>query len=102
MKSSFWLPLVLPAAACAAHVTHPAKSAAEMETDIAWCRSDANKRYWMDPVAALYKAYDCLEAKGYQRDEKDLAARVDRAFGSAPPKKREPAQPCRVPCRRRR
>jgi hypothetical protein len=101
MKSLLWLPLVLPAAACAAHVTHPAKSAAEMETDIALCRSEANHRYWMDPVAALYHAYDCLEAKGYQRDEKDLAAQVDRAFGSAPPKRREPAKPCRVPCRHR-
>jgi hypothetical protein len=102
MKSLLWLALALPAAACAAHVTHPSKSAAEMDADVAACQSEANERYWMDPVAALYNAYDCLEAKGYQRDEKDLAARVDRAFGSAPAKKREPARPCRVPCRRQR
>ena len=102
MKSLLWLPLALPAAACAAHVTHPAKSPAEMEADIALCRSQANEHYWMDPVAALYNAYDCLEAKGYQRDEKDFAARVDRVFGSAPPKRKTPAKPCRIPCGRRR
>jgi hypothetical protein len=102
MKSLLWLPFVLPAAACAAHVTHPAKSAAEMERDIALCRSQANEHYWMDPIAALYNAYDCLEAKGYQRDERDFAARVDRAFGSAPARPKLPAQPCRVPCRRPR
>jgi hypothetical protein len=53
----------------------------------------------MDPVAALYNAYDCLEARGYQRDRGDLAARVERALGEEPPPRARPKEPCRVPCR---
>ncbi len=87
-------------AGCTASVTHPTKTPSEMQADIDDCTSRANRRYWMDPVAALYRAYDCLEARGYQRDEHDMAARVERAVGErvAPPPA-GPRAPCRVPCR---
>jgi hypothetical protein len=88
-------------AACTATVSHPTKSGAEMEADVADCTHEANRRYWMDPVAALYRAYDCLEARGYRRDERDFSARVERALGErgAPPPA-GPRTPCQVPCRR--
>ena len=84
--------------ACTASVYHPTKSEEEMRADVASCTDAANRRYWMDPVAALYNAYDCLEARGYQRDQGDLAARVERAFGEEPRQRRSDV-PCRVPCR---
>lgn len=87
---------------CTAQVTHPTKTVAEMQADIDLCTGHANRKYWMDPVAALYNAYDCLEAKGYQRDRNDLAAKVETALGEAPPRPqdRRPGEPCKVPCRR--
>ena len=87
---------------CTATVTHPTKSPAEMQADVDFCTEQANRRYWMDPVAALYRAYDCLEARGYQRDEHDFATRVERALGErrAEPTSARPAEPCRVPCKR--
>lgn len=93
------LALILPA--CAAQVTHPTKTMAEMQADIDFCTAGANRKYWMDPVAALYNAYDCLEAKGYQKDKGAFAAKVERAMGEdrarrAPP---DPSKPCAVPCR---
>jgi hypothetical protein len=97
------VPLALLAAAvlsgCTAAVYHPTKSGAEMQADIDQCTSQAQRRYWMDPVAALYRSYDCLEARGYQRDEDDVATRVERALGERPPPRRT-AEPCRIPCRR--
>jgi hypothetical protein len=94
------VPLILPLiAACTASVTHPTKTEAEMRTDIDLCTRDANRRYWMDPVAALYNAYDCLEAKGYRRSRNDMAAQVERALGEDRARPRPPAAPCRVPCR---
>jgi hypothetical protein len=94
-------PLVVGLAACTATVTHPTKSAAEMNADVTACTRESNRRYWMDPVAALYTAYDCLEARGYQRSERDFAAKVERAMGErAPPPPAHPPGPCRVPCRR--
>lgn len=91
-----------PLTACTASVYHPTKSGAEMEADVGLCTRQANRRYWMDPVAALYNAYDCLEAKGYRRNERDFAARVEQALGERPPPpgKDAPRAPCRVPCRR--
>ena len=87
--------------ACTASVTHPTKSSAEMQTDVNQCTRRANRRYWMDPVAALYRAYDCLEQRGYRRDEGDISAKVERALGSRPPPPRtRNEQPCRIPCRR--
>ncbi|HEX9933004.1 MAG TPA: hypothetical protein VGB08_09205 [Allosphingosinicella sp.] len=87
--------------ACTANVYHPTKTAAEMQADVDSCTATANGRYWMDPVAALYRAYDCLEARGYQRSERDFAARVERALGE---RRREraatTAEPCAIPCRR--
>ncbi|HEY0314500.1 MAG TPA: hypothetical protein VGC56_18650 [Allosphingosinicella sp.] len=107
------LPLAL--AACTAQVTHPTKSLAEQQVDIDLCTRDANHKYWMDPIAALLHAYDCLEAKGYQRVNKALQARVQQTVGPtaprpprpadepavsrpAPASPPAPAQPCRVPC----
>ena len=94
-------------AGCTAKVTHPTKSVAEMEVDIDQCTDQSSRKYWMDPVAALYNAYDCLEAKGYQRSHKDLAARVEQAIeGTGPRAKakaqpKAPSMPCPVPCERR-
>lgn len=109
MKPSLPLYALIAAAvpACTATVYHPTKSGAEMQADVRLCTRDANHRYWMDPVAALYHAYDCLEAKGYSRNEHDFAARVERALGErddpAPAAKAAagPVRPCAVPCRRR-
>ena len=98
------LAAIVAAPACTASVYHPTKSAAEMSADVHQCTDRANRRYWMDPIAALYNAYDCLEARGYQRNERDLSARVERALGERPPPARRTAAgerlPCRVPCRR--
>ncbi|MFN3389720.1 MAG: hypothetical protein ACK40O_12410 [Allosphingosinicella sp.] len=87
---------------CAAQVTHPTKSVAEMQADIDLCTDQANRKYWMDPIAALYNAYDCLEAKGYERDRNDMAGKVEKALGEAPAREteRRKAEPCKVPCRR--
>ena len=90
------------AAGCATEVTHPTKSTAEMQADIDLCTGEAERKYWMDPIAALYNSYDCLEAKGYQRDRKDFASKVERALGEAPARRAaasEPGKPCKVPCR---
>jgi hypothetical protein len=54
----------------------------------------------MDPIAALYNAYDCLEAKGYQREHGDLAGKVEKAMGDSRPEPKGPAKACRVPCPR--
>ncbi|TFI60291.1 hypothetical protein E2493_00850 [Sphingomonas parva] len=95
-------------AGCTAQVTHPTKSVAEMQVDIDQCTDHASRKYWMDPVAALYNAYDCLEAMGYQRSHKDLAARVEQAIEGTGPRTEAEAQPkappgpCRVPCTRPR
>jgi hypothetical protein len=93
--------------ACTASVYHPTKSAGEMQADVDLCTREANRRYWMDPIAALYNAYDCLEAKGYSRSERDFANKVERALGEgqAPAaakaaEERQKAQPCQVPCKR--
>ena len=97
-------PLLVPAlpllalCACTAQVTNPNKTLAEQQADISFCTKQANHKYWMDPVAALYHAYDCLEAKGYKRNEGDFSAEVERALGERPPAPKTPPQPCRVPC----
>jgi len=87
-------------AACTASVSHPTKSRDEMQADIDLCTGEANRRYWMDPIAALYNAYDCLEARGYRRDRGDFAARVERAMGEGRRAAQQPSAPCRVPCGR--
>jgi hypothetical protein len=97
------LPLLLaPLAACAAQVSNPNKTLAEQQVDISFCTKQAHHQYWMDPIAALYHAYDCLEAKGYKRSDRDFATQVERAFGERPPQPQAPAQPCRIPCGIRR
>lgn len=93
------LALLLPLAACTAAVTNPAKTTAEMQADIDLCTRQANHKYWMDPIAALLHAYDCLEAKGYKRTNRDFAAQVERTVGDKPKPPPPSAQPCRVPCR---
>jgi hypothetical protein len=93
------LGLGIALAGCAAQVQHPTKTLAEQQVDIDQCTDAANDKYWMDPIAALYNAYDCLEARGFKRGNKDVAARVERAVKDRPA--RPPAQPqapCRVPC----
>jgi hypothetical protein len=100
MKSFLPLALAAALAACTASVYHPTKSGAEMQADIDQCTAQANRRYWMDPVAALYRSYDCLEARGYQRNQRDMAARVERALGERGPAPAKATEPCRVPCRR--
>jgi len=81
VKLSLSLSLVL-LAGCAAQVSHPSKSEPEMRADIQLCTRQANHKYWMDPIAALYNAYDCLEARGYRRDHADLTGQVERAAPS--------------------
>jgi len=103
MKLCILLPaslLAVALAGCTASVSHPTKSPSEMQADIDDCTAQANRRYWMDPVAALYRAYDCLEARGYQRNEHDFPARVERALGERAAQPEDPRAPCRVPCRR--
>jgi hypothetical protein len=100
MKLLLQLFALLMLCACAAQVSHPSKSTAEMEADIKLCTDRANHKYWMDPVAALYNAYDCLEAKGYERGHTGLAAKVERALGEKPPTSTPAARPCAVPCRK--
>ena len=94
-----FLPLPVFLAACAAQVSHPTKSEPEMRADIKLCTDRANHKYWMDPIAALYNAYDCLEAKGYRRDRGDLSGQVEKAMGESRPQPPGPKAPCRVPCR---
>ncbi len=87
--------------ACAAKVTHPTKTPAQMQVDIDICTKEANATYWMDPIAAMYNAYDCLEAKGYQRDSTHISSQVERALGEAKKAKPQgPAKPCAIPCRK--
>ena len=93
--------LLLPA--CTAQVSHPTKTLAEQQVDIDFCTSEANRKYWMDPVAALLNAYDCLEAKGYRKEKGGLEAKVERAASDDRARRRDPAdpsKPCTVPCRR--
>ena len=91
-----FLPLML--AACTAQVTHPTKTLAEQQVDIDFCTNEANHKYWMDPIAALLHAYDCLEAKGYQRSNAHVSSRVESAVRGKDRPAVRPAQPCRVPC----
>jgi len=98
MKLPLW-PLPVLLSACAAQVSHPTKSEPEMRADIKLCTDHANHRFWMDPLAALYNAYDCLEAKGYQRGHTGLARQVEQALGERRTGPPAPVQPCRVPCR---
>lgn len=100
MKSFLLLGSVLLAACAPARVSHPTKTAAQMQVDIDLCSNQAKRDYWMDPIAALYNAYDCLEAKGYERDSKHFSSKVERAFGEAPKRPKGPAVPCKVPCRK--
>lgn len=95
--------LVLPLAACTAQVSHPTKTLAEQQVDIDSCTEWANDKYWMDPVAALLNAYDCLEAKGYRKEKSGLQAKVERAAGEDRVRRRDPndpTRPCQVPCRK--
>jgi hypothetical protein len=120
MKSLPPLIFALALAACTAQVTHPTKPLAEQQADIDFCTREANRKYWMDPIAALYHAYDCLEAKGYQRVNKALAAKVQQTVGPTAPRPPRPAdapvpppapaparpapkpgvvEPCKIPCK---
>jgi hypothetical protein len=98
------LPL-LPAfllAACTTQVSHPTKTLAEQQVDIDLCTREANHKYWMDPVAALLNAYDCLEARGYRKEKAGLRELVERAAGEDRAQRRnpnDPTKPCTVPCR---
>ena len=89
-------------AACTAQVSHPTKTLAEQQVDVDFCTSEANRKYWMDPVAALLNAYDCLEARGYRKEKKGLKAQVERSASDDRARRggREPEKPCPVPCRR--
>ena len=84
---------------CATAVYHPKKTESEMRADVDLCTSAANKKYWMDPVAALLNAYDCLEAKGYSRKNKSFALQVEKSAGETRSGAKGPALPCRVPCK---
>ena len=96
----YWPLLLLAplAAGCATQVSHPTKTEAEMQGDIKQCTDWANRKYWMDPIAALYNAYDCLEARGYQRGRSGLKEDVQRTMNEDRVKNDKPVLPCRVPC----
>jgi hypothetical protein len=90
-------------AGCTAQVSHPTKTLAEQQVDIDFCTREANHKYWMDPVAALLNAYDCLEAKGYRKEESGFRKKVERAAGIDRARRRDPGdptRPCAIPCRR--
>lgn len=71
-----------------------------MKADVDLCSDAASRKYWMDALLALYEAYDCLEAKGYSRKANPLTSQVQKAGANQrQPKRSEPVQPCRVPCR---
>jgi len=90
--------LLLALPACTAQVSHPTKSLAEQQVDIDYCTQSANHKYWMDPIAGLLNAYDCLEAKGYQRTRK-VTRKVESAVKGRDRPTERPNQPCAVPCR---
>ena len=101
MRFAFLPALLL--AACTAQVSHPTKTLAEQQTDVDLCTREANHKYWMDPVAALLNAYDCLEAKGYRKEKSGLEAQVERAVRDDRIRRRDtddPTRPCEVPCRK--
>ena len=100
MKIQNLLALALVASCAPAQVTHPTNSPAQMQADVNLCTDQANRDYWIDPIAAMYHAYDCLEAKGYERDSSHISSKVERALGEAKKKPRAPARPCAVPCRK--
>ena len=92
-------------AACTAQVSHPTKTLAEQQVDVDYCTEWANDKYWMDPVAALLNAYDCLEARGYRKEKSGLEARVERAVSADRVRRRDPddpTRPCAIPCRKDR
>jgi outer membrane biogenesis lipoprotein LolB len=94
---------VLLLAACTAQVSHPTKTLAEQQVDIDFCTREANHKYWMDPVAALLNAYDCLEAKGYRKEKNGFEAQVERAVKDDRVRRTDPSdptRPCTIPCRR--
>lgn len=93
--------LALPAllASCATSVYHPLKSDLEMQADVNLCTTAANKKYWMDPVAALLNAYDCLEAQGYSRKNKAFARQVEKSASGTESDNPSSATPCKVPCK---
>ena len=92
------LPLLALACACATEVIHPEKTEQEMQADIKLCTDEANRRFWLDRIAALHSAYGCLEAKGYRRQQPGFRPRVETSLGGGA-KPATPAQPCKVPCR---
>ncbi len=100
MKSLMPFALLIVAACAPAQVTHPTKTAGQMQVDIDMCSKQAKRDYWMDPIAALYHAYDCLEAKGYTREQPAMGAELERALGGKVQKAPAADRPCTVPCRR--
>ena len=101
MKFAFAPALLL--GACTAQVSHPTKTLAEQQVDVDFCTREANHKYWMDPVAALLNAYDCLEAKGYRKEKSGFKEQVQRAASDDRVRRRDPSdptRPCTIPCRR--
>ena len=97
-----WLSAAL-LAGCTAQVSHPTKTLAEQQVDVDFCTREANRKYWMDPVAALLNAYDFLEARGYRKERSGFKKLVERAVSDDRVRRRDPAdptRPCTVPCRR--
>ena len=99
LLASLLLPTLL--GACATEVWHPTKGGEEMRLEIDQCTDAANRKYWMDPVAALLRAYDCLEAKGYRKGRSGFTEEVERSVHDDRVRKKQPTQPCRIPCKRK-
>jgi hypothetical protein len=103
MKPAPFALLAMSLTACTAQVSHPTKTLAEQQVDVDFCTRHANHKYWMDPVAALLNAYDCLEAKGYRKEKSGFKAQVEQAAGADRIRRRDrgdPQKPCTIPCRR--
>jgi hypothetical protein len=91
----------LPAALCHRlrdQVYNPAKTA-EQQTRHPALHGSSASQISLDALAALYEAYDCLEAKGYTRGEPVMGAEVKRVLGRGTQQNSGPVLPCKVPCR---
>ena len=93
--------MILFTSACTTQVYHPAKTEPEMRADIKLCSDEAHRKHWLDSVAALYHAYDCLDAKGYTRAQAIAGSKTAPVRAPAPAPavvKTAPVEACRVPC----
>lgn len=61
------LGLLSLASGCATEVYHETKTREQTQKDIKTCKEHGILMAPYDPIAALLRAYECLEQKGYKR-----------------------------------